>query len=584
MTFFSNNVKFWIKWLLLALIVFSLSFLRVPDTGKITPLPANSTKSSYSPYAVNHFTVGIKPTDFAFLFSDCPESLYSYQDAELVVNRTPVVYKTKMRIRGTHAWHWNPQKPSFRLRLRGQKKILERSNLNFINPDDASMLANLVADNVAINMGIPSARTTICTVTINNDYKGLYHLAETINPEALMTQGFTGANVIEGNMRDSKMWKHPELWEIQSNTPENISGPFNCLSRLLAMIETPVQLSRIENLAELIMTDRLASWSALMTAIGSIHSNDFFGNILVHDQLTDQLFPAISDSTGFGVLTSLAGQHSETDIKIPPYEFLTPLLNAFFRVPEFQFQRNLALYKLLNGDLHPDNLGKVVDQFLAILKPLYYKEPYASALLNVPILHFPQKLPVSPEVQIADALRLLDFMKARREFLLGLLNKADAMIVCTPQKSEIGGKWYRHQVIQVSGHCPIEWDFSAFSQKILPDFDFDGILDGEIAEFYGLQRLYPGLKESQSDLSEQLMLKTRWSGFILEPDAQSYVLGISEEHLDECLNFLKNHGKNAITGEKAGITYASAPASVAYPVQKNPAVLHPWRNLKNGKN
>ena len=108
-------------------------------------------------------------------------------------------------------------------------------------------------------------------------------------------------------------------------------------------------------MAEVIDPAGFAGWSALMTAIGSIHTNDYFGHLLVFDHKSSRLFPVIADPSGFGVITSVGGMHTDIDIRVPLYEFLTPFLNAFSRVPEFQFQRNLQLYKILQTQLADDN-------------------------------------------------------------------------------------------------------------------------------------------------------------------------------------------------------------------------------------
>lgn len=185
MKFAATNVKFWLQWLLLAAIVFFLSSGLSSRDQHFSRQWAKADLPTYEPFKINHFTIAVKQSDYDFLFSDRPESLYAFQNAEVSINRTPIVIKAKLRIRGTHSWNWDPEKPSFRLRQRGAKTMLARSNLNFAIADDPSMLANPVADHIATELGIPSPRTTFCTATINSDYKGLYLLSEPINPEAM---------------------------------------------------------------------------------------------------------------------------------------------------------------------------------------------------------------------------------------------------------------------------------------------------------------------------------------------------------------------------------------------------------------
>lgn len=536
------------------------------------------TRSSYLPYKVNHFTIGLLPENYDFFFSDKPESLFDYQNAELVVNRTAQLFKAEMRIRGTHAWNWDHRKPSFRLRLRGTKRIMNRQIFDFITPDDASMLANLISDHIAVELGMPSPRTTIATVMLNNDYKGLYHLAEPINVATLAGQGFTDCSVIEGNLRNSKIWAHPEVWEIEPAAGRDPEITRKALAGLLEAVKTPVDLQRVEKLVEVIDPKGFADWSALMTAIGSIHTNDYFGHLLVFDHKSSRLFPVIADPSGFGVITSIGGMHADIDIRVPLYEFLTPLLNAFFRVPEFQFQRNLQLYRILKTQLADDNLQKLVDSYLDQLRPLYYKEIYASALINIPLVLFSRKIPVSPQFQEKDAARLVSFMKARRAFLLGELANIETELVRLQRQTSVDGKPFEHLLIRVKGHCPVAVDFAGLPGKVLADTDFDGVLDDSTIATGGKILFYPGLTETGFTEPHWLMPGRRYADFLLTPDFQSYIIGIQSEHFDEVLARIMKSAENAVTGEKVAVKSTGLQEPEAdKPCSKS---LHAWRNLK----
>ena len=539
---------------------------------------APDTRSGYLPYKVNHFTIGLLPENYDFFFSDKPESLFDYQNAELVVNRTAQLFKAEMRIRGTHAWNWDHRKPSFRLRLRGTKRIMNRQILDFITPDDASMLANLVSDHIAVELGMPSPRTTIATVMLNNDYKGLYHLAEPINVATLAEQGFTDCSVIEGNIRNSKIWSHPEVWEIEPAAGRDPETAKKALAGLLEAVKIPVDLQRVEKLAEVIDPAGFAGWSALMTAIGSIHTNDYFGHLLVFDHKSSRLFPVIADPSGFGVITSIGGMHADIDIRVPLYEFLTPLLNAFFRVPEFQFQRNLQLYRILKTQLADDNLQMLVDSYLDQLRPLYYKEIYASALINIPLVLFSRKIPVSPQFQEKDDARLVSFMKARRAFLLGELANIEAELVRLQRQASVDGRLFEQLLIRVKGHCPVAVDFTGLPGRILADTDFDGVLDDSTIVTGGKILFYPGLTETGFSEPHWLMPGRRYADFLLTPDFQSYIIGVQAEQLDEAMTMIMKSAENAVTGEKVVFKSTGLQESiVGKPCSKS---LHAWRNLK----
>lgn len=567
---------FYLPWLAVGLAMLGAAFLFPADITQTAVAP--DTRSGYLPYKVNHFTIGLLPENYEFFFSDKPESLFDYQNAELVVNRTAQLFKAEMRIRGTHAWNWDHRKPSFRLRLRGTKRIMNRQILDFITPDDASMLANLVSDHIAVELGMPSPRTTIATVMLNNDYKGLYHLAEPINVSTLVGQGFTDCSVVEGNLRNSKIWAHPEVWEIEPAAGRDPEIARKTLARLLEAVKTPVDLQRVEKLAEAIDPAGFAGWSALMTAIGSIHTNDYFGHLLVFDHKSSRLFPVIADPSGFGVITSIGGMHADIDIRVPLYEFLTPLLNAFFRVPEFQFQRNLQLHRILKTQLADASLQKLVDSYLEQLRPLYYKETYASALINIPLVLFSRKIPVSPQFQEKDAARLVSFMKARRAFLLGELAHIEAELIRLQRQTSVDGMPFEHLLIRVKGHCPVVVDFAGLPGRVLADTDFDGVFDNSTIVAGGKTLFYPGLTETGFTEPHWLMPGRRYADFLLTPDFQSYIIGVQSEHLDEVLARIMKSAENAVTGEKVAFksTVLQEPEADK-PCSKS---LHAWRNLK----
>ena len=576
---FSDHKILRLPLLILGLIVLLISF-HVTDKNSPTII-RDFSGPGYVPFELNHFSIGMSPEDFCFWFSNRPQSLYTFQKAELAINRLPRKHKAEIRIRGTHAWNWDFRKPSFRIRLQGQQRILGHETLDFINPDDASMLANLVADNVATQLKLVSPRTRICTVALNNDYKGLYHLAEPINLVTLKNHDLNNHSMIEGNIRNSKMWHDQNLWQFEGPDPERLQKARKALKSMLEAVKTPVDLVKINDLSGLVDYDLTARWSALMSAIASIHTNDFLGNLLVFDHENNRFFPAIADSTGFGVISSMSGMHSEADIKVPIYEFLTPFLNALFRDPEFTYLRNLALYKLLQNQLEPVKLSGTVKKYLQVLEPMFYKEPYASALINVPLVLFSRKIPVSPEAQIADSQRLLDFMSARRQFILEKLDRCSLEIVITPATSLISGQVFKHVVLVISGHSPVDLNFAGFENSVLPDYDFDAQLDHAKADFYGKQLFYPALKESFGDFPHWMLLDRRFAGFVLEPEEQIYVIGISTEVFDKCLAHVQASAKNAITGKSAVVKIVQRPfLKVPQPAG---STLHSWRKLKNGQ-
>ncbi|MEW6708760.1 MAG: CotH kinase family protein [Candidatus Riflebacteria bacterium] len=567
-----------LKLLALGVLVFVLAFFLPARTSLV-----NQTGShQFDHFELLHFSLGMRNEDFNSFFKDRPESLYTYRDAETAINRLPRKYDAEMRIRGTHAWNWDWRKPSFRLRLKEMRQLVGQNMLDFINPDDASMLANLLADNIANQIGLPSPRTRLCTVTLNLDYKGLYHLAEPINRHTLELQGFNQCSIIEGNIRNSKIWHDKQVWTIEARDDrlENQAGLM--LEKLLETVRTPVDLKKIVELQTIIDVKKYALWSALMTAIASIHTNDFIGNVLVFDHQNSRMFPAIADSTGFGVITSMAAKHEEIDVKVPINEFLTPILNAYLRIPEYHYLRNLALYQLLSQQLEPQQLKNLRDQYLSLLRPLFAKEPYAAALVNVPLVLFSRKIPVSAKTQLEDADRLIDFMKARRNFLLELLDNCEVVLLTTDEHSTFNNKICNNMIIAVRGHSPVEMPADSSGAGIFADIDFDGRLDIRIDDQKPVL-FYPALKEAGGEYPHWLMVSRRFANFVLEPDWQFYRIGIESEHCKTWIDHFANQACNAITRKKVEIQIKKFEDSGFGTIAPSADVIHTWSPIKNGQ-
>jgi hypothetical protein len=175
-------------------------------------------------------------------------------------------------------------------------------------------------------------------------------------------------------------------------------------------------------------------------------------------------------------------------------------------------------------------------------------------------------------------------MKARRDYLLKELSTLDVELGTLVEEKTFAGRKYRPLTIRVKGHCPVEWDFSGFKGRILPDYDFDGIPETDAQEFSARQLFFPGLSEKGFSEPHWLMPGRRRANFILEPDFQTYLVMLSSDSFAECLAFLESQGKNAVTGERVAVRVVARDAESLAAVSPNPRSLHAWRNRKNVAN
>jgi hypothetical protein len=109
--------------------------------------------------------------------------------------------RASYRYRGRSRWHWMPEKPSLRLRLRRGAPLGLRRHINLINPEDRLMVSNYMGDELARRLGVLSSDTRFARLFINNQYFGVYHVTLREDESYLRTQNrvmgplFVGENI-----------------------------------------------------------------------------------------------------------------------------------------------------------------------------------------------------------------------------------------------------------------------------------------------------------------------------------------------------------------------------------------------------
>ena len=276
MILFSSKFKLLCKKIILIAIALGL-FFAVSNKFVKENIFSISKKISEEevPSRIPSINISIPEKDYDFLFSDLPLSNRTFQKGKALVDGQPDEYNISLRLRGDHGWHWYKEKPSFRIRINGEKKLYQRKEIDYINPEDPSGFSNVMSSIMATKVELPHFLMTFSQVWINNDYKGLYLIADRkLSSNLIYFDGVTGP-VVTGDAWDLKIWFDEKAWQYEQGI-ENVSLEElqTKMKDLIRHINNPYD-RQIEASIDI---EKTAKWAAFMATIGSIHSDDFHNN------------------------------------------------------------------------------------------------------------------------------------------------------------------------------------------------------------------------------------------------------------------------------------------------------------------
>ena len=91
------------------------------------------------------------------------------------------------------------------------------------------------------------------------------------------------SQLVHGNARKASMWKESKLWECFSKNKKDEEIICSELNNLLEIIQPPLSMNKLNQFEKMVDLTMLAKWSAFMTLIGSLHTDDFHNHLYAFD-------------------------------------------------------------------------------------------------------------------------------------------------------------------------------------------------------------------------------------------------------------------------------------------------------------
>lgn len=472
------------------------------------------------------------------------------------------------RFRGRNIWHWQPDKPSLRLKLRRSLPLDLQRHINLVNPEDLTMIANYYGELLGRRLGVLTHKTSMVRVFINNAYFGVYQMTTRDDENMLRVNRRMPGPIYIGDGL-SRVWRE-EQFEKKGDL--KVLDDFDPMARVIEAIYADPSPARYDKLWDNMDMEKLARWTALMNLSGGIHTDYTHNHAYYFDPSTGKLEPLVSDILALGTLLYPGARDRltnpyEPDHTLPLNEKLQPLLDAALRDPYFYDLRNRVLYEALKGVASTDaqhallgGIYQMIDQDVKADRRKAFVMETFSGFFRMPYANW------FYEEGKAEA---FEWVAKRNAYLMAELEKSDVSIRLAGDPA--GDTLAR---VSVGGHAAARVDLANFPPGAIA---IDRNLNGEYLPISTSgMRLFPGLKEDHEFFYEQVKDRRVPAPFLM-PDVQHYLFRFAGMPPARVQELLAGAFSNAITGSDITPAFSNATNVDVSEIAYNAVSLHAWR-------
>jgi len=432
--------------------------------------------------------IHVVPGSFDAMAAHLPKSAKARYYRGEILYPDGVWRRMQYRFRGRSIWHWDPEKPSLRIKLRKADPIEGQRHLNLVNPEDRAMIANPLGEWLADALGVLTPRTKMVRLFVNGAFAGVYQLTTREDQRWLRAQRRLPGPLYVG--RSLRLpWRAGDFERIAE---EELPEGFDPISEMLAALETPLSVKRYDRLWGIVSMEGLARWSAAMTGVGSPHTDAHHNHLYYFDRAAGRLEPAVADINGYGMLLQpvgwgrLTGPHAP-DHRLPLTARLQPLLDAAFRDPRFTHRRNEILYEALQGAGSVERQQAMARELWSRIDADAKADRSKGAIQQLSVGWF--RVPYGNRQYEKSKRQMLDWIERRHRFLLERLEGAELRVLLWPMA---GGRTGCR--IEVGGDPGVRLDPDEWSAEIHRGF---GGGEGSPEPLKGPLLLLPALEEDR---------------------------------------------------------------------------------------
>ena len=481
-------------------------------------------------------------------------------------------HEINYRFRGRNIWHWLPQKPSFRLKLKKSSPLDFQRHINLVNPEDRAMVRNILGEEVARTLGVLTHVSSFARLFINNQYFGLYHRTTREDEEMLrLNERVPGPIFIGDHLNDP--WVRNDF-EIAGNT--DVLKSVSPMAQMTDAISMPLGPERYSLLWGSISLEKLSRWHAAMQLVGGFHTDYTHNNLFYFDPRLGLLEPITSDLNGHGMLTFPKGPDRhfsgdrgrpvirQGDAFLPLGERLTPLLDAALKDPRFQHRRNELLYDSLRNQKSSKAQMDLISGYVNKIRAEVYPDRNKASLAGLAAGWFRQ--PYTNSQFEEDIRELRRWIKERERFLLDELLKINITVNLTGHGEDVLGE------VIVDGNSAVEFDSERMRRGIFSDTARDGSF---VTPVLDTQVLHPSLKED-FEYWYRYTNGRRVPSHFLTPSSQTYLFKFKHAAVADVGDILQDAFSSALTKKPITPTITTVSDMRPSDVRYNRTGMHIW--------
>ena len=389
--------------------------------------------------------------------------------------------KIKYRFRGRGITHWDPIKPSLRLKLPKENPLNQLRHINLINPEDRAMISNYFGEYLGNKIGVMTHNTDFTRLFINEKFVGLYHLSTREDEEMIRVNNRIPGPLFSGNNL-SQVWKSTEF---KITGDQEILSEINLMELLVEAINLEELDEQHKQLWSILSMDKYARFNALLSLVGGIHTDYTHNHLYYFDPTLGKLEPVVSDINGHGLLLypsprSRLLKANKPFVEVPINGQNNPLVNIALLDPEFRHLRNQYLYQLLEGDGSYKSQVEELKKIFQYIDSSVISDRYKKSIIETFVGWF--RVPYSNKQYEQSKDVLFDWIKNRNIFLEQELSDSSINI------DFIEGKEFDRLLLKVNGNSSVIFDTSVINGEIFPVSP-----DGSAIVKTDLYTLHPGI-------------------------------------------------------------------------------------------
>ena len=354
---------------------------------------------------LNHDPGGIKPYFKAILQTD------------------GVPQRVKVCLRGTMHWHHRTGKPSFRVKVKKDDVLIGDRYIELTTPEDSLVLNNWLPMKLASDLDLMNDASRHVRLFINKKYFGVYVQSNRPGEPFALANGRMPGTFFKAEFSE-QMWESASAWKtFGQEDPQDIAVMQQWLE-ILASQPTPANIEAFRNLFD---TEKFARWAALMTVVGSIHTDDRHNHSYFFCSNQGKLEPMPWDCNGYGLHTQ---PDSPVDVQVQP------VLRFLASDPRWVHRRNQWIQTLIEESGSLEQTTQTIERCLSEMRDDLDADRHLGDLKKFTGTGW-NWVPTSVADIDQKRSEILNWIKARNEYLNRYLTHAKFSVETNQAESQI---------------------------------------------------------------------------------------------------------------------------------------------------